>query len=95
MVIDVPKDNANDHKRKRSGNDLDMALSTGGRLGNWIIQYFNDEKFRWKYSSETPSNNENNSSTTLRYLPPLYLQHSGHSRTVIGIYEVFFKKSIN
>lgn len=76
------------------------SLNMGIAIARWLQNYFTDVRENWKQWSLTGdasttvclSEAETNTYGQLvsnfeTYLPPLYLQHQGHSRTIIG-YEV-------
>lgn len=73
VLVDVPSsDSAGARKRKLDAySDFDNS-SAAGRLGRWVLNYFTDPSFRWNLTDDPT------------FLPPLYLQHNGHSRTIIG-----------
>ncbi|XP_077157384.1 zinc finger-containing ubiquitin peptidase 1 isoform X2 [Paroedura picta] len=49
-------------------------LGTHPRLLEWVMNYYNSDK-------------ENNAKVVCTSKPPIYLQHQGHSRTILGIEE--------
>jgi hypothetical protein len=46
---------------------------------DWVVNYFDDSRNIWR-SGESSADGRDCS-----FLPPLYFQHDGHSRTIIGM----------
>ncbi|CAO3653251.1 unnamed protein product [Cunninghamella echinulata] len=65
-----------DFHRPTGPNDTHEALM------DWIQDYF---QLTTSHCSKNSNSNHNNKIVHITNRPPLYLQHSGHSRTVIGI----------
>lgn len=67
---------SNKWKRKKRKTEVRVVepqeTTPGSRMSDWVVDYFTNPKYQW-------SDDEGNS-----FLPPLYLQHDGHSRTIIG-----------
>lgn len=65
-------------RRRRNTEDEDRYL--GVKLGRWVYEYFTEDRYKWTSNCDA--------SGTAR-CPPLFLQHDGHSRTIIGSIAAF------
>ena len=73
----------NTSKRQKISNETSSPITS--QLVNWLTSYF---RLKWPNDfSPTPEKAE-------YYLPPLYFQHEGHSRTIVGLEDMNGKTSL-